>query len=278
MDNAGFTPIRNGILEHLEQRKMTLMEFGVYMLIQLRADWATGIYRGCALTIAYQFGEPNMRAQVKDVLFRLRKKGYINHSPLKGQRGSYQILIHKFEPRVGRLSGTRLNAWKHGEEAIPEYERVATESPEARPRVATESPEARPNKEIRSKEVKSKGEPSPIFPDLPPTEASRMFLIHEDVCIPSTTFELQDTRAGIEAIMGQEKLGCKAALDWAIERYRKCKAAGKKTGPGWMRRAGYNDMAPKKPKHTTPDTITQHLAEREKQKALVDAEWDAEAD
>jgi hypothetical protein len=155
MDN-GFTPIRNGILEHLEQRKMTLMEFGVYMLVQLRADWATGVYRGCALTIAYQFGDPDIRSQVKDVLSRLKKKQYINYSPEKGRRGAYEILIHKFEPRVGRLSGTRLNAWKHGDLAVPEYEPLASETPEARLRVARESPESRPNKEIRSKEVRSK--------------------------------------------------------------------------------------------------------------------------
>ena len=147
----GFIPIRRGILEHLEQRRMTLMEFGVYVLLQLRADWATGIYRGCALTIAYQFGDPEIRAQVKDILSRLKRKQYINYSPEKGKRGGYEILIHKFEPRLGRLCGTRLNAWKHGEIAIPEYEAVASDALETRKRVARESPEARPIQEVRRK-------------------------------------------------------------------------------------------------------------------------------
>jgi hypothetical protein len=87
---------------------------------------------------------------------------------------------------------------------------------------------------------------SPIFSNLTPIEAARMFLCHEDVNIPASEFELKDTRAGIEAIMGQEKLICKAALDWAIGQYRKCVAAGKKVGPGWMRRAGYNDPKEKR--------------------------------
>lgn len=152
-----FTPIRNGIIEHLEQRNLTVLEFGIYMLLQLRADWATGIYRGCALTIGYQFGDPDIRTQVKDVLGRLKKKKYINYSPEKGKRGGYDILIHKFEPRVGRLIGTRLNAWKHSEIALPEYEPLASESHETRLRLARESPEARPiqEEEVRSKEVKT---------------------------------------------------------------------------------------------------------------------------
>lgn len=133
---------------------MTLMEFGVYVLLQLRADWATGIYRSCALTIAYQFGDADIRAQVKDILFRLRRKQYINYSPEKGKRGSYEILIHKFEPRVGRLTGTRLNAWKHGEKAIPEYEPIASDTPDSRLRIARESPEARPIQEERSNNKK----------------------------------------------------------------------------------------------------------------------------
>jgi len=150
----GFTPIRNGILEHLESGRITLLEFGVYVLLHLRADWATGIYRGCALTLAYQSGDPDNRTQIKDVLFRLKRKRYINYSPLKGKKGAYEILIHKYEPRVGRLTGTRLNAWKHGELCKPDYESLATDSPEARLRLARESPEARPLQEGRSEEPK----------------------------------------------------------------------------------------------------------------------------
>jgi len=112
------------------------------MLLHLRADWSAGIYRGCALTIAYQFGDPDIRAQVKDVLSRLKRKQYINYSPEKGKRGGYEILIHKFEPRVARLCGTRLNAWKHGDNAVPEYEPVATDTPESRLRLACESPDS----------------------------------------------------------------------------------------------------------------------------------------
>lgn len=151
---TGFTPIRNGILEHLESGRISLLEFGVYVLLHLRADWSSGIYHGCALTLAYQSGDPDNRTQIKDTLLRLKRKRYINYSPLKGKKGAYEILIHKYEPRVGRLIGTRLNAWKHGELCKPEYEPLATDSPDSRLTVARESPEARPIQEVRSEEVK----------------------------------------------------------------------------------------------------------------------------
>jgi hypothetical protein len=152
----GYTPIRNGILEHLQQGKLTPLEFSIYMLIHLRADWATGIYRGCALTLAYQFGNPGLQVQIKDALLRLKRKRYLNYSPDKGRKGGYEILIHKYEPREGRLIGTRLNAWKYEDKAAPEYEPLASDSPDARLRVAGDSPEGRTIQEVRSKNEESK--------------------------------------------------------------------------------------------------------------------------
>ena len=121
---TGFTPIRNGIREHLEQRRITVLEFGVYCMLQLRADWATGICRTCALTIAYQFGNRDIKTQIQHALYRLLEKSYINYPKGVGSRGTYDVLIHKYEPRVGALCGTRLNAWKHGDLCKPEYEAV----------------------------------------------------------------------------------------------------------------------------------------------------------
>jgi hypothetical protein len=158
-----FTPIRNGILEHLEHRRMTLLEFGVYVFLQLRADCRTGIYRGCALTIAYQLGEPGSMGQIKDTLARLKRKSYINYSPEKGKKGAYDILIHKFEPRLGRLIGTRLNAWKHEGLAMPEYEALAPESPETLLMIAGQSTENRTYKESRIKNEKLKKTSVPHF-------------------------------------------------------------------------------------------------------------------
>ena len=77
MDN--FTPLRNGILEHLRDGKMCPFDLGVYVLLHLRADWETGIYHGCALALAYQFGDSTLRKHITNSLARLRSRGYINY-------------------------------------------------------------------------------------------------------------------------------------------------------------------------------------------------------
>ena len=84
-----FTPLRNGILEHLRDGKICPFDLGIYVMLQLRADWSTGIYRGCALSVAHQFGDSTLRKHVTKSLFRLREKGYINYRKGDGVRGSY---------------------------------------------------------------------------------------------------------------------------------------------------------------------------------------------
>ena len=119
MDN--FTPLRNGILEHIRDGKMCPFDLGVYVVLHLRADWSTGIYHGCAASIAYQFGNPTLREHIKKTLRRLRAKGYINYRKGDGERGGYPILLNKRDVTSGELQGTRLDAWKNGELAVPEY-------------------------------------------------------------------------------------------------------------------------------------------------------------
>jgi hypothetical protein len=121
MDN--FTAIRNGILYHALAGKLPPFDFGLYIFLIMRADYLTGVYEGCALTIAYQFGDPSLKEHVQKGLRRLRDKKYINYRNGDGSRGAYSILINKFSVTVGELSGCRLNAWKHDGLPIPEYER-----------------------------------------------------------------------------------------------------------------------------------------------------------
>jgi hypothetical protein len=151
MANGGFTAIRNGLLDHALAGKLAPFDFGLYVFLIMRADFATGIYQGCAGTIAYQFGDPELKEQILKSLRRLRDKKYINYRKGHGSRGAYSILINKFSVTVGELCGTRLNAWKHGELCQPEYEaqnsrgRVEEESRKSRGGVAA------PNKDLRLK-------------------------------------------------------------------------------------------------------------------------------
>jgi hypothetical protein len=118
-----FTAIRNGLLDHALAGKLSPFDFGLYIFLIMRASYSSGIYDGCALTIACQFGDPSQKEHVQKSLRRLRDKKYINYRNGDGSRGAYPILINKFFVTVGELSGCRLNAWKHNGVAQPEYER-----------------------------------------------------------------------------------------------------------------------------------------------------------
>ena len=117
-----FTVIRNGLLSHIRDWQLCPFDLGVYVFLLLRADWATGIYQGCALTIAHHFADPRIKHHVNKCLMRLRDRHYINYPKGRGRRGGYAVLIHKYEVTVGELTGMRLDAWKHGELVKPEYQ------------------------------------------------------------------------------------------------------------------------------------------------------------
>src|ERR1700680_4913948 len=117
-----FTAIRNGILDHIREGKICPFDFGIYVFLHLRADWSSGIFHGCAATIAYQFGDGKLKKPIQRSLHRLRDRKYINYHEGSGQRGGYPVLIHKYAVTVGGLLGRRLNAWTHGDLVRPEYE------------------------------------------------------------------------------------------------------------------------------------------------------------
>lgn len=197
----GFTQIRNGIAEHLRARKLTVLEFGVYVLLHLRANFETGIYMGCALTLAYEAGESRKEQSFKHVLRRLKRKGYINYPRGRGERGGYPILIHKYEPTVGRWSGFRLDAWKHGAECRPEYTRIPGQAAESSHRPPAHGPESSPNKEIRPKTQDN--DPN----DLSKRSTEELRIMHRTFtrggakCPQSITDEL--ARRGIEIVGGE---------------------------------------------------------------------------
>jgi hypothetical protein len=156
MDN--FTPLRNGILEHLRDGKLCIFDFAIYVCMIMRSDWSTGIYHGCAGTLAYQCGEPNSKSKINKTLIRLRSREYINYRKGDGTRGGYPILIHKYEVRIGELAGTRLDAWTNGELAKPEYEPWNCA------------------RTVKSESHKPKTEPAPVtIPDWMPAESWQGF-------------------------------------------------------------------------------------------------------
>jgi hypothetical protein len=108
---TSFTVIRNGLLDHIRAGKLCPGDLGAYTFLHLTADWSTGVCYTCAAGIAAQFGDRDLKESIQKSLRRLRSKGYINYRRGDGQRGCYAISIHKYEPTVGGLCGTRLNAF-----------------------------------------------------------------------------------------------------------------------------------------------------------------------
>lgn len=129
----GFAKIRNGLKRHIEgrdgkQQQICLTDLGTYTFLHLYCDYDTGIYYGNAHSIASTTSDSPRTVQAS--LYRLRERQFINYRDgveNRGKRGSYPILIHKFEPTVGAHSGKRLDAWKHGELVKPEYESTGSE-------------------------------------------------------------------------------------------------------------------------------------------------------
>jgi hypothetical protein len=124
----GFAKIRNGLREHIKQGKLHPTDLGVYLYLHLSCDWSTGIYHGTAEGIAYGFSDSSLKNMIQKSLNRLRDKKYINYPRGTGKRKAYNILIDKFEPSGGARSGLRLNAWKHGDKCVPEYESGAVQA------------------------------------------------------------------------------------------------------------------------------------------------------
>jgi hypothetical protein len=122
MATEGFAQIRNGLKEHIEAGKLCPTDLGVYTFLHLYCDYATGIYKGTALGIAFRMGDASFKGTVNKSLARLKKIRFINYREGNGKRGGYRILLDKFEPTFGELRGRRLNAWKSDANGNPIYD------------------------------------------------------------------------------------------------------------------------------------------------------------
>lgn len=118
----GFIPIRRGIEDHLISGKIGAFELGVYTLIHLQADYSTGVWTGSAARLLATAPRGGTLRDMQRALNRLVKVGFIRVFHRHGVRGNYPVLIDKYEPRIGALKGTRLNAAKSESWHKPSYE------------------------------------------------------------------------------------------------------------------------------------------------------------
>lgn len=105
----GYTHIRNGIFEHTAMNRMSPSDYCVFTTLLRFADFKTGVCVSNANSIAVHWGGNMSPASVRQCLNRLREAKYIVYPYRNGERGSYPILIDKYEPG-GELLGFRLHA------------------------------------------------------------------------------------------------------------------------------------------------------------------------
>ncbi len=106
----GHIQLRRGIQDHLRAGKVSLLQLGVYTHLLLCADFKTGMQSNSAIHIHYSTGQQDPIRNIQRALEHLEKEGYIKRFIIKGKKGDYPILIHRYEVTDGALKGQRLDA------------------------------------------------------------------------------------------------------------------------------------------------------------------------
>lgn len=117
----GHIQLRRGLIEHLRAGRLNLFQLGVYAHLLFCADFRTGIHLNSAVHVFYSTGQQFSIRHIQRALEALEKAGYIKRFMVKGRKGDYYILIHKYEVTAGALIGKRLNAIDSTDYANPIY-------------------------------------------------------------------------------------------------------------------------------------------------------------
>jgi hypothetical protein len=97
--NGNWVAVRRGLLKHLEDERLTPMEYAIYTVILLGADKAIGTWRGSAQKLAQQYHFAENTAY--SALQSLESKGYIKRFWKKGQKGNYWIVVNRYLITIG---------------------------------------------------------------------------------------------------------------------------------------------------------------------------------
>ena len=156
-----YVPIRPGILEHLLRGDISALEFGVYVIVHLQADYSSGIWRGSASRVLNSAPRGAKLREIQRAIQRLTDLGLLRHFHKHGQRGNFAFLINKFTVRSGALTGMRLNAVKSESWQSPVYEPCADGD-------ADDDAQDAPIQEVRSNKKKEKGSAAKPAPSADP--------------------------------------------------------------------------------------------------------------
>jgi len=106
--DTGFFQLRRGLWEHVRDGRMSITEALAFIYIGTQADTRTGIWKGCAKSLAGELGIPDRTA--RDILEKMEHGDYIRRFAIPGRHACYPILVHKFLITNGEHNGEQLNA------------------------------------------------------------------------------------------------------------------------------------------------------------------------
>lgn len=106
----GFVKMRRGLEEHLVAGRLSLFELGVYTVVLLQANPATGVWFGSAARVAASVPRNTHRRAVQRALARLAAIGFLRIFRRPGASGNYAVLVDKYEITIGPQAGRRVNA------------------------------------------------------------------------------------------------------------------------------------------------------------------------
>ncbi len=126
MTLSGYVPMRRGLLNHLQEGRMSLLDYLVYTLLLLLADRKTGIAMTNAGGIVYFTGNQIPLRTAQDCLQRLESNGYIKRPfRVHGRRIYDAIFIDKFVCTDGALRDMRVSFANTADWNHPAYVRCA---------------------------------------------------------------------------------------------------------------------------------------------------------
>jgi hypothetical protein len=94
--SRGWYPRRRGILEHLNNGRISLLDAGVHDFLCLTCDYRTGVAFGSAEKVRALCPRDTSLRTVQRSLDRLEKIGWIKRFRTPGARGNYPILVGKY--------------------------------------------------------------------------------------------------------------------------------------------------------------------------------------
>jgi len=117
-----FVRLKVGLLEHIEDSRVTPTMMNVYVIVLWQADYETGFWKGSAAKIFAAWGGQLSLRTIQRALEALCREGYLKSFHQPGQRHNYPVAINKYLIKSGKHKGYWLNASDTTVPECPVYE------------------------------------------------------------------------------------------------------------------------------------------------------------